>query len=282
MKIELRYFTGTGNSLKVLQTCHDVFTDSGNFTSISVISQNETTIQDADLIGFCFPVYAFGIPRICNKYLKGIEKFKERQKVFILITAGDSDESGFSIKECERTLGRKNCEIIYSGIIQMPNNWTTSPKPPFPPSKEEAIDIIHKGVLKTQEIAKDILGGIKKHHRFHYPKRYSIIKFYWDYLMFKYMGLQNMWRLFKVYDNCNGCQLCAKICPTNSIRILDKKPLWSKTCEQCMRCVNFCPLESIYQSQGGDTRGKNKYHEPGFKPKHNKTGASAAVINRPG
>ncbi len=269
MKTELKYFTGTGNSLKVLKTCQTIFEESGIPANLSEISADETTIPDSDLLGFCFPVYAFGIPRICYKYLKGIESFTMRRKVFILITAGDSDESGFAIKECERILRKKNCEIIYSGVVQMPINWTTSPKPPFPPSKEEAFEIIKKGEVKTQEMAKDILNGIRKYHQFNYPQRYSRLKFYWEYWLFKYLGIQNMWRLFKIYDTCNGCQLCAKICPTNSIRINDKKPVWLKTCEQCMRCVNFCPAESIYQSHGGDTKGKNKYYEPGFKPKHN-------------
>ena len=268
MKIELRYFTGTGNSLKILKTCDAVFTDSGNTTNISAISADEKVIPNADLIGFCFPVYAFGIPRISASYLKGIEKFKTRQRVFILITAGAADESGFAIKECASLLRKKNCEIVYSGVIQMPINWTTSPHPPFPPPKEEASQIIERGVAEAKQIASEILKGKETHHHFNYPKRYSKPKFYWDYYMFKHLGIQFMWRSFTVYENCNGCQLCARICPTNSIRIEDKKPVWSKTCEQCMRCVNFCPKESIYQTQGGDTRGKHKYHEPGFKPMH--------------
>jgi len=268
MKIELKYFTGTGNSLKVIETCDAIFSESGNHTNVSEISINSKIIPDSDLIGFCFPVYAFGIPRICYKYLKGIKKFKKEQKIFILITAGDSDECGFAIKECLHILNRKNCEIIYSGVVQMPINWTTSPKPPFPPSIEEAKVIIKSGQTQTKEIAKNILNGIRKHHDFNIPKRYSRIKFYWDYWAFKYLGIQNMWRLFKVYDTCNGCQLCEKICPTNSIRIINKNPVWSKTCEQCMRCVNFCPQESIYQTQGGDTKERNKYHEPSFKPVH--------------
>ncbi|MEN8225855.1 MAG: EFR1 family ferrodoxin [Bacteroidota bacterium] len=266
MQIELRYFTGTGNSLKILNTCHRVFRGSGHVSNISEISNNETILPESDLLGFCFPVYAFGIPRISKKYLQGLAKFKENQKVFILITAGDLNESGYSIRECARILRRKNCDIVYSDVIQMPINWTTSPKPPFPPAREEAIDIINKGVIKTKEIARDILSRSKKLHRFSYPKRYSRIKFYWEYLLFKYMGINNLWRLFNVYDTCNGCKLCAKICPTNSIRIIDKKPVWSKSCEQCMRCVNFCPKESIYQTQGGDTRGKNRYFEPEFRP----------------
>lgn len=270
MKIELRYFTGTGNSLKVLKTCDDIFAKPGNIVNISEISRNEVVLPGSDLIGFCFPVYAFGLPRICRQYLRGLKKFKERQKVFVIITAGVIDESGFAIKECKRILRKKNCEVIYSVIVEMPINWTTSPTPPYPPTKEEAMEIIQKGIGKTKEITKDILSGLKRHHNFNYPKKYTKIKFYCDYYMFKYLGIQNMWRLFQVYSNCNGCQLCAKICPTNSIRIIDKKPIWSKTCEQCMRCVNFCPTGSIYQSQGGDTLGKNKYHELSFKPKEYK------------
>jgi len=269
MKIELRYFTGTGNSLKILETFNEVFIESGHITNISEITIHDSFLPEADLLGFCFPVYAFGIPRICNNYLKTIDKFKTKQKLFIIITAGDSDESGFAVKECKRILEKKNCEIIYSGIVQMPINWTTSPEPPFPPSQQEAIQIINKGVDQAKIMASDILNGTRKQHEFNYPKRYTKRKFYWEYWLFKYLGIQNMWRTFRVYDTCNGCQLCAKICPTNSIRIIDNKPVWSKTCEQCMRCVNFCPAESIFQSQGGETKGKNKYHEPGFKPKQN-------------
>lgn len=267
MKIELKYFTGTGNSLKIMDTCKEVFAQSNHETNISEIKFEDTNLIDSDLLGFCFPVYAFGIPRICRKYLRSIHKFKNRQKVFVLITAGDSDESGFSLVECERILRKKNCDIVYTGVIQMPINWTTSPVPPFPPTEEEAIVIIEAGVEQAKNIAHDILNGNKKLHEFNYPKRYTRMRFYKEYWLFKNVGIQNLWRTFKVYDSCNGCQLCSKICPTRSIRMEEKRPVWTSTCEQCMRCVNFCPHEAIYQSMGGDTKGKNKYHEPGFKPK---------------
>lgn len=265
MKIELRYFTGTGNSLKILDTCREMFVLHNHETFFSEINLAEINIQESDILGFCFPVYAFGIPRICRKYLKSIKKFNKLQKVFVIITAGDSDESGFSIKECEQILKRKNCLLVYSSVIQMPINWITSPIPPFPPTKEEAIDIISKGVEQAQKVAEDIMKGNYKLHSFNYPKRFNKSRFYKDYWMFKYMGVQNLWRTFKIYDTCNGCQICFKICPTKSIKIIKNKPVWLSTCEQCMRCVNFCPKEAIYQSMGGDTKGKNRYYEPTFK-----------------
>lgn len=264
MRIQLRYFTGTGNSLKILDTCKSVFQDTGQHVQISEIKTTDADIPEADILGFCFPVYAFAIPRICRNYLRSIKRFSKKQKVFVLITAGDADESGFAIRECEKILQGKNCDIIYTRVIQMPINWITSPVPPFPPSKTEAVEIIKKGVELAKHSAYDIITGIEKHHLFNYPKRYTRCRFYRDYWLFKYLGLQNMWRTFNVYDNCNGCQKCAKICPTQSIKMLGGKPVWTATCEQCMRCVNFCPKEAIYQSMGGDTRGRNRYIEPSF------------------
>ncbi len=120
MNIELEYFTGTGNSKRVLETCRDVFVSNGHSVRISEIAFDETNLPNSDLLGFCFPVYAFGIPRICRKYKKALNRFVTPQKVFVLITAGDSDESGFAASECEKILRKKNCEIIYTRVIQMP------------------------------------------------------------------------------------------------------------------------------------------------------------------
>jgi len=80
------------------------------------------------------------------------------------------------------------------------------------------------------------------------------------------MGVQNPWRTFKTYDTCNGCQICVKVCPAQSIKITDNRPVWRSTCEQCMRCVNLCPQEAISQTMGGDTRVKHRYFESDFHP----------------
>lgn len=263
MKIELRYFTGTGNSLKILDTCRQSFIAANHVSEISEICMSEKSIKDCDFVGFCFPVYAFGIPRICRRYLKAIDNFSTKQKVFILITAGASDESGFSIRECEKILITKNCEIVYTAVIQMPINWTVSMNPP---SEKEYMPIIINGVMQAELIANDILAGTKKYHKFNVPNSYGSFNFCKDYILFRYLGIYNLWRLFRVYDSCNGCELCSRICPTKSIKMIYNKPHWYSTCEQCMRCVNFCPNGSIYQSFGGETKNRNRYNEPGFKP----------------
>jgi Pyruvate/2-oxoacid:ferredoxin oxidoreductase delta subunit len=263
MKIELRYFTGTGNSWKVLDTCKDVFVENHHNTSISPIKTNEQIPSDADIVGFCFPVYAFGIPRICRRYLKQLQKFNQPQNVFVIITAGKQGEAGFSVNESVKILQKKNCQVIYTAVVEMPINWTTYMNPP---SEKEAQIIIENGIKQAWKIGEDIIHGMHKYHIFNIPKDYGHLGLYKEYYLFKYLGLQNMWRSFKVYGSCNGCGLCAEICPTASITMVNKNPRWSSSCEQCMRCVNYCPRQAIDQSMGGGTAGRNRYHLPGFKP----------------
>ena len=135
-----------------------------------------------------------------------------------------------------------------------------------PPSKEEAKLIIDDGVNNARLITKDILKGVASYHNFNYPPRYSKIGFYKDYYLFKWLGVSNLWRNFRTDETCDSCKLCSKICPTDSIQIVDNKPKWLKTCEQCMRCVNYCPKQAIFQKDEGSIKGKNIYYEPSFKP----------------
>ena len=263
MFVDLKYFSGTGNSYKIIDTCKEIFIQNGCKVTLSSVTDKANINGEADLIGFCFPVYAFGIPRICRKNLLNLPRFKRPINTFVLITAGDSDESGFSVNECTKILTRKGLKVTYSEVIHMPSNWTVSMNPP---SKEEAQVIIQRGVMKAKEIVKDILNGGHRHHTFNYPSRYSKFGFYKDYYLFKWLGVSNLWREFRTDETCDSCGLCEKICPTNSIQIVESKPKWHKTCEQCMRCVNYCPKKAIFQKAEGSIKGKNIYYEPTFKP----------------
>ena len=91
MNVELRYFSGTGNSHKIIATCKRVFDLKGCNTTLLPASDSCKISDQAGLIGFCFPVYAFDIPRLCRKYLLSLPKFNTPINAFILITAGDPE-----------------------------------------------------------------------------------------------------------------------------------------------------------------------------------------------
>ena len=262
MKIELRYFTGTGNSWQVLDTCKEVFTEAGHDAYISKLNPMENEIKGADLIGFAFPVHAFGMPRIVLKYLRSLKSFNNGQKVFFVFTAGDTNGAGLGTIKCAGILKRKNCDVIYSDVIKMPNNWI-----PFSTilTMDENATIIEAGVERSKQIAANILNN--KTELFDHKKQPWFFKSPSNIInsMFRNFGLFGLKSMFKLYPSCNGCGICAKACPTGSIKMVNGKPKWFKTCEQCMRCIHICPQESIYQFPAS-TKGKNRYMEPEFKP----------------
>jgi len=103
----------------------------------------------------------------------------------------------------------------------MPANWTTFINPP---SKEEALLILNKRVEKSKKIATDIIENKEFHRPFNIPQKHSKFHLYKEYFSFHKMGIYQMWRMFRTNDTYNSCGLCANVCPTNSINIVNDFP----------------------------------------------------------
>jgi len=91
MIVYLKYFSGTGNSYKILDTCKDFFVKSGCKVELSSITDELNIHEETKLIGFCFPVYAFGIPRICRNYLLNLPKIRNFHSILAI---GNSSTTG--------------------------------------------------------------------------------------------------------------------------------------------------------------------------------------------
>ena len=62
---------------------------------------------------------------------------------------------------------------------------------------------------------------------------------------------------FSVENTCNGCGLCARMCPIGAIHMQNEKPVWvRKHCTQCMSCINRCPQRAIQMGEGTKNRGR--------------------------
>ena len=49
----------------------------------------------------------------------------------------------------------------------------------------------------------------------------------------------------KVSTSCNGCGLCASICPMKNISVKGGKAVPHSKCTMCYRCISSCPQKAI-------------------------------------
>jgi ferredoxin len=264
VKAALRYFSGTGNSYRIAEQCAVRLRARGYEVELASITEARTVPLELDLVGFCFPVYAFALPRIVRKYLRALPAAGVATRAFLLVTAGLEDEAGYSVVEGVRLLNGRRYDVVHADAIEMPVNWTVAMNPP---ARGEALSIIERGIAKADAVVEAVLAGRRFQRAFNYPSHRSKAGFCWGYYSFRYLGVANLWRNFRSHDDCNGCGTCMAVCPTGSIAMKDRRPVWSKRCEQCMRCVNMCGQKAIWQKGYGSTKERNSYMEPSFRRK---------------
>ena len=263
MIASVRYFSGTGNSWRIASACAERFSAAGYETDVESIQSGNPPGPAADAACFCFPVHALDLPRNAIPYLRGLPAASKNVPTILLVTGGDPDNCGWALASGARLLAERGYRVRIADLVPMPNNWT-----PFHSAldRDEAERLIGRGVEQAGGIISRFLAGET------WVKPISLRKFgalgsMLVRTLFHRRGVYKLWTLFETGSRCNGCGLCARICPTGSIRIEAGKPVWSSSCVQCMRCFNYCPNRAIRQLEPLMHGSRhNVYHLPGFNP----------------
>ncbi len=243
MKKVIYYFSGTGNSMRGAKVIGEAL---GDTEIISMrMDPRETSAEDADVIGFVFPVYHWTMPAPAVRF---VEQLKINPEAYIFTVAMPSFICGIACEKCAELIEKKGGRIAYGDLVHCVANYAIV-YPPFPFPKLTVPGMERK----LRKIARDIADRKERP----YPKAGWFVRVRRDKVMTPYLEVQKYADYpFTVSESCVGCGLCTRVCPCGNIVLREGKPAFQHRCAQCMACVVNCPKRAIgYEVKDGDVNG---------------------------
>ena len=127
--------------------------------------------------------------------------------------------------------------VDYMNVIQMVDNWL----PGFDMDEQKKIDKnveqqLHN-IIADLNVKKSMISPVTENNRAAHQQ----------FLERMNQTVPGLWQhLFRITDNCIGCGICQKVCPSASIRLMERKAVYfSGNCQTCLACVHACPQKAI-------------------------------------
>ncbi len=243
------YFSSTGNSKYVAKRIAEAENDwTRSITSIDFGDRLE--VRKKNVFGIVCPTYFHGIPVNIEDFIRTSKMVVEPGTYCFFVTTYGGD-SGHPEIPMEKFLKEKGIELSASFSVKMPENYT----PMFDCNDKDAIN-------KVLEEAEPQIDEIIRH-----VKNRDTGSFITSNTNLPYEDVRKMYddarktSFFQVTDDCIGCMLCAKRCPSRAIEMVNKRPHWKKDeCTLCLGCLHRCPHFAI--QYGDKTRDHGQYKNP--------------------
>ncbi|MFO7822163.1 MAG: EFR1 family ferrodoxin [Lentisphaeria bacterium] len=245
------WFSGTGNSLAVAKVLQERLAGNIELHRVSSCFDYEKGTPDGGKLGLFFPVYAWGIPAAVERF---IDKLPGSGINFIFAVATYAAMPGAALGMVNTALERKRLHLNAAYGVKMPENY-----PPLGgvPGEKKKQRILNKADRQIEEIATD-LNGEAPYQR-HLPNPFFKLLGKVSGCVFKQI-LRKADRKFYADDNCDGCGVCANVCPVKDVELREGHPVWLGHCEQCFACLHWCPQEAV--QYGRKSRNQSRYHHP--------------------
>ena len=231
------YFTGIGNTKRVLDTAKSVLLSYGHTMDIVDVTKDEVVdLNEYDGLMVFYPIYAFNAPKPIISYVKKIKKLDKTISCLIMKQSGEhlfwnNASSIYLTKLLKRRNILVKCEYHYL----MPYSFI------FRHSDYMAhrMDNVMKGLVPLD--MKEFLDN--KESRI---KRYFLDSFVAFLFRIQWWGGRFNGRFYKVKKNeCIKCMKCVNDCPAHNIVFENDKFKFKGNCLMCQRCIMYCPKKAI-------------------------------------
>ncbi|MFX0032138.1 MAG: EFR1 family ferrodoxin [Candidatus Hodarchaeota archaeon] len=251
MKTTIYFFTGTGNSLRVAKLLAESLGDC-ELVAIAKVWKVEKIESTSENVGFVFPLYYFGLPKIVYDFLHKL--ITDESSYFFSVITSAEDLNDFPFQQINNILKMKGKELKVGSIINMPNNYIIGYDVTPEVRQSKLFEIMVEKIRLISEVIKSGGKNITEEILEREAERHERIN-----REFR-EGVNKMDELFYATDSCNNCGICVKVCPVNNIKLKNGIPEWQHNCQLCLACLHFCPETAI--QYGKDTLKVGRYHHP--------------------
>ena len=254
--------SGTGNTSRLAHVMTAAFSARGAETRIIPMTNAQPASEAIDLadspnslLVLASPTHGFTAPWLVIKQAWGLPRVKRAHAAVLVTRAGLKFGPIFTPGIASSAGLLLGLILVLRGYalrgvksVDMPSNWYSL----HPIQGETSVRaIVERGEKLAEDYAQRLSAGRRALATWNnlYELCWALV-LSWISALYLLLGRFFLAKLFFANENCDGCGLCAKQCPSGGVVMRRsqhgvRRPYWTFSCESCMRCAGICPHKAV-------------------------------------